>query len=444
MAQTAPGVLQLGEFTNYLYYGFCIAALAAAAFRSRRGLTLKDNTHFLAAATVACVTGSVAVLASASCANSYVATVLFLLGTPLASVGISIAMLAWYELLATMSIDYALLHYVTSCLLADGLRLLWYKMPTLPPTGSIAFVCFLPLASFACFVAGRREIRGLPYAAGEQVEARWDFPWMPVLLLGIFNLAGKFSLNLLDEGDKGLNALSGIVCYGALLLVVILGFKRFPYHAIRYAVLPLMLTGMLCQLNSADLVVTGMVVTRVAQDMVLAFVVSLLFNLSYRRGVNATWVFGLTLSCGNMGTLIANMLSVELSNPLSNKETATMAISALIVIVTVAFMVLASEKNLAGSWGITPSITASPADFDHEAAMAVACSRAARRYDLTRREEDVLLMRVRGASLKEVESALCITHNTLKCHVRHIYGKLGVSDIDEAKILIGLTDGQAQ
>ena len=98
MAQTAPGVLQLGEFTNYLYYGFCIAALAAAAFRSRRGLTLKDNTHFLAAATVACVTGSVAVLASASCANSYVATVLFLLGTPLASVGISIAMLAWYEL----------------------------------------------------------------------------------------------------------------------------------------------------------------------------------------------------------------------------------------------------------------------------------------------------------------------------------------------------------
>ena len=49
-------------------------------------------------------------------------------------------------------------------------------------------------------------------------------------------------------------------------------------------------------------------------------------------------------------------------------------------------------------------------------------------------------MRLEGATLKEVEDALCIAHNTVKSHVRHIYAKLGVSSLEEAREAVcGLT-----
>ena len=45
----------------------------------------------------------------------------------------------------------------------------------------------------------------------------------------------------------------------------------------------------------------------------------------------------------------------------------------------------------------------------------------------------MLLLRLKGASLKEFEEALCIALNTVKSHVRHIYAKLGATNLEEAR-----------
>lgn len=55
------------------------------------------------------------------------------------------------------------------------------------------------------------------------------------------------------------------------------------------------------------------------------------------------------------------------------------------------------------------------------------CARAARTYDLTRREEEILCLLVEGKSFAAIAGELYVTDNTVKTHVQHIYRKMGVN-----------------
>ncbi len=432
MGHTAPDVrAALGDSATYLYQGLAVVTLVTVALLSRRGLTLKDRPPLLVGASLACAAGAALTIVVASIPSPEVALAVFIAGTLLAAAGNSVLLLAWYELLAGLSLDYALLYYAASGLLAAGLQVAWFAASL--PAGALptALICVMPLASLACFLPERAGLAGAPYAQGERVTPHWDFPWAPALLLGIFALARKFYLNCLQEDVKGYAALAALVCYAVLLAMIVLGFKRFPYQVMRCAVLPLALAGMLCIVNGAAFVLAGAVLTRAAQVVLLFYVVSLLFDLTFRRGVNALWVFGLALACDKAGSLTANLVTVGLGDALALDGAHTLAISILILVMCVAFTALAPTGAPAQGWGAGEDVHDGGVEAEQRA-LAQACSHAARRFDLTRREEDVLLMRLKGATLKEVEEGLVISHNTVKSHVRHIYAKLGVASIEEA------------
>ena len=59
------------------------------------------------------------------------------------------------------------------------------------------------------------------------------------------------------------------------------------------------------------------------------------------------------------------------------------------------------------------------------------CARAAREYDLTRREEEVLALLLEGCSRSEIARELYVSGDTVKSHVRNLYRKMGVSGKDE-------------
>ena len=59
------------------------------------------------------------------------------------------------------------------------------------------------------------------------------------------------------------------------------------------------------------------------------------------------------------------------------------------------------------------------------------CAKAARRYDLTRREEDVLRLLVEGRTAPQIAEDLVVSPNTVKTHVRHLYKKLGITRRDD-------------
>ena len=65
---------------------------------------------------------------------------------------------------------------------------------------------------------------------------------------------------------------------------------------------------------------------------------------------------------------------------------------------------------------------AEPAPLDN----ATLCMHLARAFDLTRREEEVAVLLLDGSTQAELPQKLCVSENTVKTHVRHIYRKLGV------------------
>ena len=105
-------------------------------------------------------------------------------------------------------------------------------------------------------------------------------------------------------------------------------------------------------------------------------------------------------------------------------------------------------RDFSTTWGIEPTEPATPeADppdhilgtgtpTDSYEDFAWRCSRVARPFGLTHREEEVLALVAQGKTAVEIEAALYISHNTAKGHLRHLYTKLDVHTREEAAAVV--------
>ncbi len=64
------------------------------------------------------------------------------------------------------------------------------------------------------------------------------------------------------------------------------------------------------------------------------------------------------------------------------------------------------------------------------------CGQIAREYRLSKRESEILVLLAWGKSSKRIEETLCLSPNTVKTHVRHIYAKLGIHSRAELDALV--------
>ena len=89
----------------------------------------------------------------------------------------------------------------------------------------------------------------------------------------------------------------------------------------------------------------------------------------------------------------------------------------------------AERLQLAKS-GYADSQLADP-EVPQEPDIEALCAKAARTYDLTRREEDVLRLLVEGRTAPQIAEELVVSPNTVKTHVRHIYAKMDIHSQQE-------------
>lgn len=85
-----------------------------------------------------------------------------------------------------------------------------------------------------------------------------------------------------------------------------------------------------------------------------------------------------------------------------------------------------------------PGDTSQPNDAPRPFDAAALCAAAARRYDLTRREEDVLRLLVEGNTTAQITEALVVSPNTTKTHLRNLYRKLGINRRADLATRLGL------
>ena len=152
-------------------------------------------------------------------------------------------------------------------------------------------------------------------------------------------------------------------------------------------------------------------------------------SISYRRGANAIWLFGIERSVRAVSILVARYVGSILLG-----DTERMVLTAVLV-VAATFVVL-DERSLDSTWGV--SLVKDPRDGSdspdpaaQKEALALACSRVAQRYGLTQREGEVLLLLAQQKSAADIEQELLVANGTAKAHIRHVYQKLGIHSREE-------------
>ena len=85
-----------------------------------------------------------------------------------------------------------------------------------------------------------------------------------------------------------------------------------------------------------------------------------------------------------------------------------------------------SRAFATGENGYADSQLADP-EVPQEPDIEALCAKAARTYDLTRREEDVLRLLVEGRTAPQIAEELVVSPNPVKTHVRNLYRKLGIN-----------------
>ena len=163
-------------------------------------------------------------------------------------------------------------------------------------------------------------------------------------------------------------------------------------------------------------------------------------NLCYRYGVSAIWLFGLERSLrlvfmflGRCVYEYGSMIDV------GGVHGTTIAIGIAIVAVIMGTFVLLSQKELSNTWGAS-FFDGSGADGQAVRKQEIVnrCELLAKRFGLTSRETEVLMLLAQRKTVGQIEHELFIANGTAKAHVRHVYQKFDIHSREELFDLIGI------
>lgn len=409
-----------------------VTALVFVAFSKRIG-TLFDRKalHVFCGLALTCSTmGLFASLAVPACASA-----LAVPSAVLGGVGIALMILFWCELYCCLNPVRVGLCFCASIVV--GALVVYVCRGFLHPW-LFAAMLMLPIASLLCLRAGFRSLSESELPC--PVFGGCSFPWKPVLLMALFAFAFGLKEPSLYAGSFGLHSAFGTL---VIALVVFAGIvsqgSRFDFRTVHRFALPLMVATFLVLPSlgfldsaAADFCMTG------SYTAFSILIMTILANLSYRYGVSAIWLFGIE----RVVRTLFNLLGRETGSVFARFDLVAglpsdFALNALVILlVAILTMMLFSEREPSGRWGVV--VLDEAAGDAGEGGFAVKsqqlvelCGKVAKERGLSRREEEVLLLLAQRKSIGDIEEELVIAKGTAKTHIRNVYRKLGVHSRDE-------------
>lgn len=356
-------------------------------------------------------------------------------------VGLSVLYLLWSEQYARRPQRVAWPAYAASFAIDP---LAYLVLTALPAALAWVVIVCLPIAS--CLALWRcADEKRVTFAEGEVVSQPWRFPWRPAALMALFSCTYYMLLHLFG-GASRTGQLGSLLVAAILLVACLVLFDRFDLRTLYKLCPPLMVCALLSLTQASPaLAKAGTLIAATGFTGFSLFMAFILNSICFRYGVHAGWLFGIVEGC----SVFAHAVGSFVGRLVVASETAAPGLTGLVLDVAVVAIVLVSmallsERDLSTSWGIRPAHDdagqQNPEGSEGPAGAADdlgwRCAKVARHFGLTHREEEVLALLAQGKGATEIETALFISHNTAKGHLRHVYAKLGVHSREEATQII--------
>lgn len=366
-----------------------------------------------------------------------VASVLAYPACLMGGIGIAIMILLWSEYYGTLNPLRVTLYYSASIVLG-ALIIYVYRGFYVP--WMFAGTLALPVVSLACLFSCYRhtETTSLPRA----VWGSFTFPWKPVMLMAVYGFA--YGMREIQAYTMfGPHAAFGTFAVGiGVFLAVAWRGQRFDLTLIYRTALPAMVVGFLALsfFGSFGTVISDFCVT--GSYTAFSILIMIIFaNLCYRYGASAVFLFGIERAVRSICMYLGRQTTAFINTTLLPTETQQFMIVCVVVVLLVACtMMLVSEKDISSNWGMNfrESARANSPEVAAQNRLGMRCTQMAREWNLSHREEEVLLLLAQHKSVGVIERELYIANGTAKAHVRHIYRKANVHSRDELLTKLGV------
>ena len=369
----------------------------------------------------------------------------------LTGLGGAVLFLLWAEVYAQLGNTRCLLFGATGCVFAGFISLVISHLDIaaanvaialLPAvSGVMAALSLSRLPGEACFERGEAGC-----ATQISMNVSYPVPWKLLVLMALAGFASGFAGSLLVEAE-GVGAthrilatvVSGTVLLAAFFLrkgnvdVRFFAWATLPLALVFFAVIPLL--G-----STAGMLVSFLV--KLAYVAFALFVLFMLANVCYRHAIPSARVFAYARASSEAAMFAGILLRRWMrSAGILDGQEMLWVISLIGLVATVGCVLLwHTERSVTSDWGVSGVDAASgfkvksPRDELLERMDALA-----REKGLTPREQEILALLAQGYTAPAIEGELFMSHNTLKTHVRHIYGKLDVHTRAEALEMLGVS-----
>lgn len=420
--------MRLGDLST-----FVVLALAA-----RRLGVLSDHPRLLWMLVGLCTAGSLAeglwILPATSSQPLNLAV------AALTAVGGALLFCLWGQIYSCMGKTQAITYGALSCVAALMVSVLVYTMRE--PFAIIA-TSLLPMLSLGCAMA---SIRQLPPEHPADECQRYPLPWklFAIMALGglISGISGAFMPTVAYMGS--IHRITATGLFGVLTLALVtVSRKRQDARTLAVITVPLALASLLMiPFAEGGFAYAVSFLAKLAFVFFTFLMLLIMTRIVHRFSVPSLRLFALTRFFTELPLLVGVVAQRWLiADGLISDMTvrATLCLGG-IVLLLVCVLIWKSEKSVNDDWGAAGvTIEGSVHTPTESERIEQRADELGRRFDLTKREQEIIVLVAQGKTRSQIEAELFLSENTVKTHIRHGYAKMGIHSKEEAQALFDET-----
>ena len=238
-------------------------------------------------------------------------------------------------------------------------------------------------------------------------------------------------------GSPSFSVFMGTLAVAVLLVVSVAARGRVSLDALCNCVVLALVAGMALAATAPGAGGVATTVLALGNALNNVFISCMVVMLARRNRYASLAIFGWTSGISGLGTTLGAFVGTT-ANGLVASDMAGVLSLAIVLLLTlfVGYVLFALRgysfaAEIGGVVEPAPDAPAVEVAPHGEEQFAARCHQIAQACGLTPREEEVFAMLARGRNREHIESALQVSRNTVKAHVKHVYAKLGIHSHQE-------------